>query len=67
MVRDFLPVMSKYKKSGKCSLCEGEYINYGHNPEPLKSFRERCCDLCNLAKVIPARLQNDTNFSATSK
>lgn len=43
-------------KMKKCSLCEGEYKDYGHNPEPLKDFKERCCDECNKNKVIPARL-----------
>ena len=42
--------------SKKCSLCGSEYKDYGHNPEPIKDFKERCCDNCNATKVIPARL-----------
>jgi len=48
-----------YKKTGKCSLCDGKYENYGNNPEPLKRFEERCCDDCNRTKVIPERLKGD--------
>ena len=48
---------NEHKKSGKCSLCSETYINHGHNPEPLKSFEKRCCDLCNEIKVIPARMK----------
>jgi len=44
-------------KTGKCSLCKGNYDKWGHNPEPLKTFDERCCTECNSKKVIPARLK----------
>jgi len=44
-------------KTGKCSLCKGQYVNFGHNPEPLKHFNKRCCDECNRTRVIPARLE----------
>ena len=47
----------KIKETGKCSLCGNEYTHYGNNPEPLKEFEERCCDRCNMMKVIPARLK----------
>ena len=43
-------------KDGVCSLCGLPYFDYGHNPAPLKSYSERCCDHCNEAEVIPARL-----------
>lgn len=29
---------------------------YGHNPEPLATWPDRCCNECNADKVIPARL-----------
>ena len=45
-----------YKKEGKCSLCGGPYELWGHNPDPLGEFEQRCCTTCNNAKVIPARL-----------
>ena len=48
----------------KCVLCE-EVINveqdqrgyayYGHNARPVADGR--CCDFCNYAVVIPARIQ----------
>lgn len=39
----------------KCCLCGGEYNGYGNNPEPLK--KGRCCDKCNITKVVPARMK----------
>jgi|SaaInlV_100m_DNA_2_1039680.scaffolds.fasta_scaffold59081_4 hypothetical protein len=47
-----------------CVLCNedirGEVIDgiarvYGHNPAPL-SNEGKCCDECNITKVIPARI-----------
>jgi len=43
-------------ETGKCSLCGGLYVHWGHNPQPLKDLEERCCDRCNHEKVIPARM-----------
>jgi hypothetical protein len=50
-----------------CSLCGGPVEpwpdgsnpphGYGHNPEPLAPFEERCCTRCNDTKVIPARIR----------
>jgi hypothetical protein len=45
-----------FSESGPCSLCGKLYYHWGHNPEPLKPFEERCCRDCNATKVIPARL-----------
>ena len=42
-------------KTGKCSLCKGKYKNYGNNSEPLSDGR--CCDECNVTKVLPARIE----------
>ena len=47
----------QYKKEGRCALCGDGYVDWGHNPEPLLSFRERVCGFCNRDKVIPARLK----------
>ncbi len=51
----------KQKKIKKCVLC-GEGIETdmngwreGHNPYPL-SKEGRCCEACNFARVIPARM-----------
>ena len=38
-----------------CCLCKQECKGYGNNPAPLKE-EGKCCDNCNLTKVIPARL-----------
>lgn len=41
----------------KCCLCGKEIRDYGHNPWPLSdNVEDRCCDLCNMLKVIPARI-----------
>ena len=42
-----------------CRLCGGHYEGFGHNPYPLcaeEDYDSRCCGLCNMSKVIPARL-----------
>lgn len=39
-----------------CSLCGVSFIGYGHNPEPLAEYEERCCGDCNNLHVIPSRL-----------
>jgi hypothetical protein len=52
----------------KCCLCGIEVEGYGNDPSPIQTENEddECCDECNLAKVIPARinlviLKNRTN------
>lgn len=39
-----------------CVLCKTDFIGWGNNPEPLKS-KGVCCDICNLNKVVPARIE----------
>lgn len=39
-----------------CSLCGEPFSGMGNNPEPLAEFEQRCCDVCNETKVIPARI-----------
>ena len=41
----------------KCSLCGEHSSGFGHNPEPLARWEQRCCEYCNTVKVIPVRLQ----------
>ena len=47
-----------------CCLC-GEVIEdfmESHNPQPLgESVDDRCCNLCNLEKVIPSRIMDLQN------
>lgn len=38
----------------KCCICGKEFKGYGNNPEPY-AIEGRCCDKCNIEKVIPAR------------
>lgn len=42
----------------KCCLCKEEFEGHGNNAEPVA--HGRCCDDCNLEKVIPARLKNQS-------
>ena len=39
-----------------CCLCEKTIAGHGHNPVPLYNSEGRCCTMCNMNKVIPARL-----------
>jgi hypothetical protein len=46
-----------YAREGACSLCPGQYRDWGNNPWPLRQrFSSRCCHECNARRVIPARL-----------
>lgn len=42
-----------------CCLCGKEKEGYGNNPWPLAKTG-RCCNNCNIYKVIPARLNLST-------
>jgi hypothetical protein len=46
-----------------CVLCGDRFVGMGNNPEPLASWPERCCDVCNDIKVIPARIKRITDIS----
>ena len=41
-----------------CCLCGKKVTgSFGNNPWPLSNdINERCCDACNMTKIIPARL-----------
>ena len=39
-----------------CVICEENSVGYGNNPQPIKD-EGKCCDKCNFAKVVPARVQ----------
>ena len=44
------------KGMGNCCLCKGLMSNaWGNNPAPLRK-RGKCCDKCNVDKVIPTRM-----------
>ena len=51
------PGNGKHRK-WRCSLCNKLCEGFGHNPEPLDSFENRCCDECNETQVIPMRIAN---------
>lgn len=39
-----------------CLFCKGAVGPYGNNPAPFGSEGDVCCDMCNMTKVVPARL-----------
>jgi DNA-directed RNA polymerase subunit RPC12/RpoP len=43
----------------KCCLCGKEVEGYGNDPHPIQTQNEddECCDECNLAIVVPARME----------
>ena len=55
-----------------CSICGKTFTGWGNNPYPVtKGENDRCCDICNDTRVIPARLQamygkGDNNGKAKS-
>ena len=70
VIKDYLDLIDdKYKKevileldgainegndSNKCIICGEQIVGYGNNAEPVAEGR--CCDDCNISKVIPARI-----------
>lgn len=44
-----------------CCLCGQEFSGYGNNPEPIKTYPERCCNACNTSLVIPWRIRFGRN------
>ena len=55
-------VKTAYLKEKTCCICGKKFIGFGNNPYPVKSTSkgidsdDRCCDACNFAVVIPARV-----------
>lgn len=46
------------KEKHICCVCGCEFEGYGNNPYPLVNDEEaRCCDECDDAVVIPARIE----------
>ena len=41
----------------ECCFCKKNVGKYGNNPEPLEKAPLKCCDSCNMTRVIPARIQ----------
>lgn len=46
----------------ECSLCRIKFRGWGNNPWPLGEPDQRCCDDCNSAFVIAARLGTLTTY-----
>lgn len=47
--------MAKEMKTQKCCICGKDFTEWGNNPSPIKQDGV-CCDHCNWAIVIPARI-----------
>ena len=40
-----------------CCICGKEFEGWGNNPYPVvKDEDAKCCDTCNMAVVLPARI-----------
>jgi hypothetical protein len=54
-------------KRKKCSICKKEICGYDNNAEPVN--KGKCCNDCNITKVIPARLKqiNDSKKMMAKK
>lgn len=40
-----------------CCICHCEFTGWGNNPWPVNDEEDaRCCDACNEAFVVPARI-----------
>ena len=46
--------LDKGKKT--CSICKKPFLGFGHNPEPIMGYENRCCESCNVEVVIPVRI-----------
>lgn len=46
--------LSRKNGARVCCICGRRYAGFGNNADPVK--HGRCCDDCNIAIVIPARL-----------
>ena len=39
----------------KCCICKKPFFGLGNNPNPIKT-KGKCCNKCNIDKVLPTRL-----------
>lgn len=54
-ITHWVDVNESLTDSETCCICNKHIVGYGNNAEPVCSGR--CCDRCNIEKVIPARLE----------
>ena len=45
-----------------CSICNEGFEGHGHNAEPINDGR--CCDFCNMAVVIPTRINDSVEVDS---
>jgi len=49
-------LVKKERTVRSCSICKMPFHGWGHNPEPIMPYEQRCCDNCNSGVVIPIRM-----------
>ena len=54
-VSDGSKSLSSFHTRKRCSICKNKYAGFGNNARPVNNGR--CCDDCNDAHVIPARVR----------
>ncbi len=57
-------------KEHLCPLCQQQFVGWGNNPEPLLPSAEGenvCCDDCNMQRVIPERIKEQTIRASLKK
>lgn len=47
--------LSSFHTPKRCSICKNKYAGFGNNARPVNNGR--CCEDCNEARVIPARVR----------
>jgi len=45
-----------------CSICNEDFEGFGNNAEPINDGR--CCDFCNMAVVIPTRINDSVEIGS---
>lgn len=61
MTPDWIKVKAELNRiPDSCCICGKPLEGHGNNPYPLKKTG-RCCDKCNIEKVIPARILKEND------
>lgn len=53
------------KRMQRCSICGEAYEGFGHNAEPVSAGR--CCETCNVLRVIPERMRRIAHPSTSER
>ena len=47
--------MRSIDRAKLCPICKKQYFGHGNNAQPVAEGR--CCDQCNMKRVLPARVR----------